>query len=181
MRFIILITLFFSFSASDAQRFLTGSFIDNSYRGGFANNINLNDSIAKKKWFVTKYSMISTSISVFNGGSALVVAAPIGVQLNRRLNNNLFAFAGVSVAPAYVSFNQSFLNSNLNKGNANNSFFTSGGTNVYSRAELGLQYVNDERTFSISGSVGVERNTYPMPGFNQNINRRFSPAYPVNR
>ena len=176
MRFLILIGLFFSVSATNAQRFLPGSFIDNNYRGSFANNISLNDSTAKKKWFVSKYSGISTSFSVFKGGSATIVAVPLGLQLNRRLNNNLYAFAGVSVAPAYVNFNQSFLNSDFNKGNAANGFLRSSGLNLYSRAELGLQYVNDEKTFSISGSIGVERSTYSMPGFNQSNNRRYSPV-----
>jgi hypothetical protein len=42
--------------------------------------------------------------------------------------------------------------------------------NMASRAELGLMYVNDQRTFSISGSFGVQRNTYsgyPYGSFKQ--------------
>ena len=45
-------------------------------------------------------------------------------------------------------------------------FSTPGSVGLYSRAELGLQYINDERTFSISGSIGVERSSYPVLPYN---------------
>ena len=181
MRLIIFFTLLLSVSALQAQRFLPGSFIDNGYRGSFANSINLNDSTAKKKWFVSKYSGISTSFTFFKGGSATVVSAPLGLQLNRRLNNNLYAFAGVSVAPAYINLNRSFINSDFSKANANNPFFKSSSLGIYSRAELGLQYINDEKTFSISGSIGVEKSSYPMPFYNQMNNTRSNPIISANR
>jgi hypothetical protein len=57
---------------------------------------------------VSKYTGISTSFSFFKGGNATIVSAPLGLQLNRRLNNNLFAFAGVSAAPSYVNFRSSY-------------------------------------------------------------------------
>jgi hypothetical protein len=181
MRLIIFITLLFSVSALQAQRFLPGSFIDNGYRGSFSNNINLNDSTAKKKWFLSKYSGISTSFTFFRGGNAMVVSAPLGLQLNRRLNNNLYAFAGVSVAPSYINFNQSVMNSGFDKISQNNGVFKSSSLGIYSRAELGLQYINDERTFSISGSIGVERSNYPMPFYNQLSNSRSNPVISANR
>ena len=40
--------------------------------------------------------------------------------------------------------------------------FSSKGFGMSSRVEGGLMYVNDERTFSISGSIAVERNSYPF-------------------
>ena len=181
MRLIILITLLLSVSGLQAQRFLPGSFIDNGYRGSFANNINLNDSTAKKKWFLSKYSGISTSFTFFKGGNATVISAPLGLQLNRRLNNNLYAFAGVSIAPAYINFNRSFMASDFNKGSQNNALFRSSSLGIYSRAELGLQYINDEKTFSISGSIGIERNNYPMPLYNQLNSTRSNPVISTNR
>src|SRR5678815_4571009 len=63
----------------------------------------------KKKWFLTSYSNIGIGFNFFNGGTATVVSAPVGLQLNRQLNNNLYAFTGVSIAPTYVNFNRSFL------------------------------------------------------------------------
>ncbi|MGI8638034.1 MAG: hypothetical protein ACR2KZ_21770 [Segetibacter sp.] len=163
MRTLILITILLSATSIHAQQLLPASFIDNTYRGSLANNVYQADISAKKKWFFSKYSGISTSFTFFKGGNATVVSAPVGLQLNRRLNNNLYAFAGVSVAPAYVNFNRSFMTTDATKFNGNNNLFKSSSLGIYSRAELGLQYINDDRTFSISGSIGVERNNYAMP------------------
>jgi len=162
MRFFILISFLIIAAVADGQTYIPGSFIDNNYRGSLMNNIHLNDSAFKKKWFVSKYSGISTSFSFFNGGNATIVSAPLGLQLNRRLNNNLFAFAGVSAAPSYVNFRSSFMNADFNKLQTNNTF-RSASLGLYSRAELGLQYINDEKTFSISGSIGIERSNFSMP------------------
>jgi hypothetical protein len=172
MRSLLLIAFLFIGASVDAQTFLPGGFMNNSYRGSAAANINFNDSASSKKWFISKYSGLSTTFSFFKGGNATVISAPMGLQLNRRINNNVFAFAGVSVAPAYVNFNSSFMNSGFNKLNANNSFKSSS-LGIYSRAELGLMYVNDERTFSISGSVGIERNSFPMPAYYNNSSNNY--------
>lgn len=180
MRTFILITLLLSVTGSQAQTLLPGSFIDSRYRGGFANNIMLSDSAAKKKWFITRYSGISTSFSFFNGGNASVFSVPLALQLNHRLNKNLFAFAGVSAAPAYVNFTRAFMTADLNKMNLSNSFFKSSNLALYSRAELGLQYVNDERTFSISGSIGVERSSYPGTFYMQPNNRKINQVISQN-
>ncbi|MEO5999379.1 MAG: hypothetical protein ABIN89_21480 [Chitinophagaceae bacterium] len=162
MRTIILIALMMVVTTLKAQTYLPGSFFNNGYRGSLTNNFHLGDSSSANKWFVSKYSAISSSFTFFRGGNATILSAPMGFQLNRRLNNNLYAFAGVSLAPAYVNFNRAFMANNFNKQNQNNSLFKSGNLGLYSRAELGLQYINDEKTFSISGSIGVERNTYPV-------------------
>jgi len=114
----------------------------------------------KKKWFLTSSSSIGIGFNFFNGGTATVVSAPVGVQLNRQLNNNLFAFTGVSVAPAYVNFNRSFLSRGI-KGYAGNGL-KSDYLGLYSSLNMGLMYINDARTFSISGSVGVQRSSYPV-------------------
>jgi len=179
MRFFILIAFLFTVTASRSQNLLPANFIDYNYRGSLLNNIHVTDTAAKKKWFVSKYSSISTSFSFFKGGNATVVSASMGIQLNRRLNNNLYAFAGLSIAPAYINFNSSYLNTDFTKLNNLNNSFNSKTLGLYSRAELGLQYINDEKTFSISGSIGIERNnyTFPMQGFNPSTNQNF----PVNR
>jgi len=149
-------------TAVKAQAILPGSFMDYSYRGTFARNIPVQDSLSKKKWSFSKYTGLSASYSFFKGGSASVIAAPIGLQVNRRLTNNLYAFAGVSVAPAYIHFNSAFLPTDVTKNPANNSFLRGNNFGMYSRAEIGLMYVNPERTFSISGSIGVERSSTPV-------------------
>ncbi len=163
MRTFLLVGFLFMITAINAQTFLSGSFFDNSFRGGFRSNSSLSDSAFNKKWSVSRYSSISASFVGWKGGYATVVAAPIGLQLNRNLNNNVTAFAGISVAPAYVNFRQRFINTDIDKLNQNNSFFKANNLSLYSRAEIGLSYTNDERTFQISGSIGVERNNFPMP------------------
>jgi hypothetical protein len=107
-----------------------------------------------KKWFLSKYGGISTGFMAFNGGSGMFLSAPVGLQINRQLNNNLYAFAGVSVAPFYFHNNSAFYQPGINK---NNSFMHPNSFGAYSAAYMGLMYVNDERTFSISGSISVGR------------------------
>jgi hypothetical protein len=115
-----------------------------------------------KKWSLQTYSGISTGFGFFNGGSTTIVAAPVGLQLNRRLNNHFYAFAGLSVAPAYINFNRSFLSSEINKFYPGKGYFNANSFGVYSRAEMGLMYINDAKTFSISGSISVQRGSYPI-------------------
>lgn len=114
-----------------------------------------------QKWYLSKYAGFSTGVSVYNGGSTTFISAPVGLQLNHPLNNNLIAFAGVSVAPTFLNFNSAFTNPGMNKyypGSYLPNTYTFG---MSSKIELGLMYVNDARTFSISGSIGIERNDYP--------------------
>ena len=95
-----------------------------------------------------------------NGNTATVVSAPVGLQLNRQLNNNFYAFTGVSLAPTYINFNRSFLSSGIKPHTGNG--FKSDNFELYSSVNMGLMYVNDARTFSISSSIGVARSSYPM-------------------
>jgi hypothetical protein len=111
----------------------------------------------RKKWFVTKYAGISSGFVAFNGGSGTFLSAPVGIQINRQLNNNVYAFAGVSVAPAFFNFNSSFYQPGINR---KNSFMNSNNFGIYPAAQMGMMYINNERTFSISGSIGVSRSSY---------------------
>ena len=163
-----------------AQTSLPAGFTDYTQRQSFGHNIHPNDSASNKKWFLSKYSGISTSFSFFKGGNATVVSAPMGLQLNRKLNNNLYAFAGVSVAPAYVNFNNTFLASNTGKFYSNNATLKSSSFEMYSRAEMGLMYINDQKTFSISGSISIERSSYPVYPYNQMNTMRQSPFIAPN-
>jgi hypothetical protein len=136
--------------------------------------------LQKKKWFLTSYSNVGIGFNFFNGGTATVVSAPVGLQLNRQLNNNLYAFTGVSLAPTYLNFNSSFLSPGTKPytGNALKSDYFG----LHPSVNMGMMYVNDARTFSISGSIGVERSSYPIlypPANMQRINT-FTPT-PVYR
>jgi hypothetical protein len=111
----------------------------------------------RKKWFVTKYAGISSGFVAFNGGSGAFLSAPVGLQLNRQLTNNIYAFAGVSAAPSYFQYNSAFYQPGMYK---YNNFVNPGNFGTYSAAHMGLMYINNDRTFSISGSIGVSRYRY---------------------
>lgn len=133
----------------------------NGMQPGFRHFNQLPDSNhLQKKWFVTKYAGISTGFVAFNGGSGTFLSAPVGLQINRSLTNNVVAFAGVSVAPTFFHFNGgSFYQPGVNK---TNRFMNANANNfdVNPSAYIGMMYTNDERTFSISGSIGVSRSSY---------------------
>lgn len=162
MRIIFTLILLTAASSLTAQTSAPLDFMNYTQRTTFANNNLFKDSLANKKWFFSTYSGISTGFILSKGGNANYFSAPVALQLNRRLNNNLYAFAAASVAPTFVNFSNVFLSADLNKANPNNSFLKSNSLGLYTRADLGLVYINDAKTFSISGSIGIERSSYPV-------------------
>lgn len=126
-----------------------------------------NHNYSGKKWFVSKYMGISTSAGFYNGSMSTIFFAPIGLQLNRKINSNWYAFAGISATPAYIGFNHSFISANTNKFMQPNSLNSVGNFNMFPKAELGLMYINDQKTFSISGSISVEKSNYSFAPFNR--------------
>jgi hypothetical protein len=181
MRTMLVFVIFISFMPAKAQTALPVSSLDSIQAGTYRNNSRSIESAFNKKWSFITYSGISTGYNFFRGGNAFVVAAPLGLQLNRRLNNNFFAFAGISAAPAYINFNSSFLSAGVNKFNQNNGLYKTNSFGIYSRAELGLMYVNDARTFSISGSIGVERSSNPILYYQPVSSARANPLMLPNR
>jgi hypothetical protein len=179
MRRIIFSALLICTISVDAQTVVPVSIMDYMRPLMFGRNIPETDSTTNKKWFVTSSAGISTSISFFKGGHATAIAVPLTLQLNRRLNNNWYAFAAVSAAPAYINM---FGNYGVpGKLSSSSNFMQPGNLGIYSRAELGLMYVNDAKTFSISGSIGIEKNNYgSMAGFPVNTVRP-NPALPRKR
>jgi hypothetical protein len=179
MRVAVVLVILIASLTLKAQTSVPGSFTDYTQRQAFVNGSHFNDSAQDKKWFLSNYISISTSFSFFKGGNATMVAVPVGLQLNRKLNNNFYAFAGVSVAPAYVNFTHSFLATDISKTWQSNSYLKSNSFSMYSRAEMGLMYINDEKTFSISGSIGIERSNYPVYPvypYNSTNNKPINPA-----
>ncbi len=165
MRITILAVVLFFITSIKAQTILPLSVMDYAYSAPFANNLPTDSASAKKKWTLTKYAALSTSYTFFKGGNAGIIAAPIGLQLNRKITENIYAFANVSVAPAYVNFNSAFNNTSFNKNGQYNSF-RQNSLGIYSSASLGLMYINNDKTFSISGSISVEKSSYPlMPAY----------------
>jgi hypothetical protein len=149
-------------------------------RQGF-NDTSYYTNTQKKKWFLTSYSHIGIGFNYFHGGSATVVSTPVGLQLNRQLNNNLYAFTGVSLTPTYINFNHPFLSPGIKPSAVNG--FKSDYFGLHPSVNMGLMYVNEARTFSISGSIGVERSAYPvLPYPPANMQRTSIPGpIPVNK
>ncbi|MEO6914754.1 MAG: hypothetical protein ABI151_03115 [Chitinophagaceae bacterium] len=168
MRKFILFALLISTAVVQAQSVLPLNAYDRLYHNNLAT---LGDSLPSGKWSVSKYSYLVSAFSFYRGGNASILAAPIGLQLNRRLTNNLYAFAGVSVAPTFSNFSRSFVTGG--KATPFGNYWQPG---LYSRAELGLQYVNDERTFSISGSIGIERGGYQYQSWSPASGRATHPG-----
>ncbi len=131
----------------------------------------INDSSHyNQKWYFSKYAGVSAGYTFFNGGGATYLSAPVGLQLNHPLNNNMIAFAGVSAAPTFFSFSHSFTDPAFNKSYPGSYLPNTYTFGMNTRVEMGLMYVNDAKTFSISGSIGVERSSYP-----------FYPTYPPSQ
>jgi hypothetical protein len=165
MRILIIIIAFSSFISVQAQTPLPFSGMNYSQQGAFNHHPLLNDSNhLQKKWSVTGYGGIGAGF--FNGGIAAFFPAQIGLQLNRRINNNLYAFAGVAATPVFLNFNRTLSSADMHSNYISAPGFNTHGLGVYSGIQAGLMYVNDAKTFSISGSIGISNS---------------SPFYPANR
>jgi hypothetical protein len=179
MRTSILIVFLFIANVTQAQTVPPVGLL-NDVQYPSLNNLPVQNNNPQKKWSFSRYTGISTSVAFFKGGNATIISAPIGLQLNRRLTNNWYAFANAAIAPSYINFNQSFLGTNIKTGQKNG-VYNANGLNLFSSASLGLMYVNDAKTFSISGSISVEKSSYPMlPYYPVSLGRQM-PLVPVNR
>lgn len=171
MRILLFILMIFSCSAIKSQsisenRFLTRDFIS---------HIPTNDSLPKQKWFISTERSISTGISFFKGGHASFLAMPMYLQLNRRLNDNLYAFVNVGVTPAYINFGPIYNNNGFGKSFPSNSF-NSNSLHLNPSASFGVMYVNDAKTFSVSGSFTAEQNNYPLMPFYNGFQNHIPPV-----
>jgi hypothetical protein len=115
-----------------------------------------------KKWQLSTFGGISGSYGFLNRTNASFLSAPVTLQLTHPLSRNLYAFAAVSAAPAYYHFSTFFLQPHPDKFSASNRIMGVHPFGWYSRAEAGLFYINDEKTFSISGSIFMDRSSYPL-------------------
>lgn len=181
MRAIFIIAFALLTGWCSAQAFFPGNLSYNRLYHPASPYVQIDSSIAvQKKWSLQTFSSVSAGMMFWKGGSASYVSAPLGLQLTRTISNNVFAFAAISAAPAVVNFRQAYDQSNFKNAGMQgiNQPYKLGG---YGRAELGLGYTNDARTFTITGSIGVERSTYPivpgMPTYYGGAGRSSFPTY----
>jgi hypothetical protein len=120
-----------------------------------------------QKWQVRPYASFQAGYAFFHGGLSYL-SVPVGVALLHPLNKNFTAFAGVSAAPAAFSISRLYSESAVNGFNSGN-FSRPYGFGLNAAVQAGLIYTNDAKTFSISGSVGLERGSYPIyPSYRAN-------------
>jgi hypothetical protein len=169
MRVVLLILVLVSFLSSGAQTHLPLSTMNYIQWQPFpVYNAPGDSTHLIRQWYFNKYIGLSSGYGFVNGGSAYFLSAPVGLQLTHPLNNNLYAFAAVSVAPSFVTFSHTFMDPGLNKSFPGSSW--SNGFGMNSNVQLGLMYINDAKTFSLSGSIGIDRSSFPI-----------YPVYPTNR
>jgi hypothetical protein len=106
-------------------------------------------------WQLRSYASVSAGYLFLGRGGMSYFSAPVGVALYRRLNSNFTAFAGVNIAPTVFNMSRLYTDPAYP---ANR--FTNLGVNA--GIQGGLIYTNDAKTFSISGSISVERGSYPV-------------------
>jgi len=168
-----MILALFSFLSPKAQFHLPVSSLNFSQSLFFPPYQTIGDSNqVNQKWYFTKYAAISTGAVFFNGGGGTFLSAPVGLQLNHPINNNLIAFAGIAAAPTFLNYNSLYTDPVFNKSYPGGYMTNPYGFGLNSRVDIGLMYINDARTFSISGSIGVERGTYPIYPSNRVITKK---------
>lgn len=120
-----------------------------------------------QKWQVRPYTSLQAGYAFFHGGLSYL-SVPVGVALLHPLNNNFSAFAGVSAAPVAFSISRLYTEPPVNGSNSGN-FSRPYGFGLNAAVNAGLIYTNDAKTFSISGSVELQRGSYPVyPSYREN-------------
>jgi len=163
MRIFLLIGVSVLFLSAKAQSYIPGvgvNFMQPIPLPG--NQLPVYDNPGNKKWYFSRYAGFSAGFGYFNGAGGSYVSVPFVLQLNHPLNNNLTAFAAISVAPTFFSLNHSFTDPSFNTYYPGGYMPNSYGFGINPRATMGLMYTNDAKTFSISGSISVERSSYPI-------------------
>src|SRR5258707_1121731 len=114
MRIILAIVVSIAFLSAKAQTHLPISQLSYGQWAPFPDHHLLADSNSSDhKWRLTHYAAISAG-AIFWAGSTSFISVPVGLQLSRPLNENLYVFAGVSAAPVFFSFNRLYTQPVLN-------------------------------------------------------------------
>jgi len=158
MRILLSLLILTTFLSTQAQSYLPGHSLALGYTPWqpFVPSIALGNSDLSKKWEVRPYASLQMGYAFFHGGVSYL-SVPVGVALFHPLSNNISAFAGISAAP--VAFSMSRLYTDPA---ANGNFSRPYGLGLNAGVQAGLIYTNDAKTFSISGSVELQRGSYPV-------------------
>jgi len=124
------------------------------------------------RWQLKPFASVSAGYLFYNGGSASYLSAPVGLALIRPLNPNWTVFGAATVSPVAVQGSRLWT-SPINDPTYHGSPFSSGyNLGINTGIQGGLMYTNQDKTFSISGSVHLERSSYPVyPTYQSSPNR----------
>jgi len=122
-----------------------------------------------QKWQLRPYANLSIGYLFLNGGGTSYLAAQTGVALIHPLTKNVSAFAAVSATPVLFSINRLYTDPALNSPNNLSRPYNLG---LNTGIQAGLIYTNDDKTFSISGSVEVERGGNSLYPVNRTTTRK---------
>jgi hypothetical protein len=107
-----------------------------------------------QKWQLRPSASIQAGYVFYNGGISYL-SAPLQLNLYHPLTPNVTAFGGVYIAPTVFSMANPYGSPFQNPGYPNRYNMT-----INPGIQGGLIYTNDAHTFSISGSVRVEKGSY---------------------
>jgi hypothetical protein len=122
-----------------------------------------------QKWQIRPYASMSLGYLFLNGGGTSYLAAQTGVALIHPLTKNVSAFAALSASPVLFSVNRLYTDPALNSPNNLSRPYNLG---LNAGIQGGLIYTNDDKTFSISGSIGIERGSYPLYPANRTTTKK---------
>lgn len=157
IRVLLFTVILMSAIAVKAQLPLYSGVQDNTFPVFRNTNQPADTNYLRKKWVLTKYAGISTGFMAYKGGSSSYLSAPLALQLTRQLTSNVYAFGSLSATPYVLQNNGAFYQSGPGK---NYGLMRTNNFGVYPSARIGLMYTNNERTFSISGSISVSSSSY---------------------
>ncbi|MBN8855280.1 MAG: hypothetical protein BGO55_24255 [Sphingobacteriales bacterium 50-39] len=122
-----------------------------------------NVDAVKSKWQLRPFASLTAGYMFFNGGSSMsYMSAPVGLALFRPLSSNWTAYGAATITPTFFNIN-SLSTLPVGDPNYHGYPFQGGyGMGLTPGIQGGLIYTNDAKTFSISGHVRVERNSYPV-------------------
>lgn len=119
------------------------------------------NSMTKNKWVLRPFASLSAGYIFLNGGISYL-SAPVGVALFHPLNTNWTAFGAITAAPVIFNVNRLSALPINDPNQFGYPFSGTTGLGLTTGIQGGLIYTNDAKTFSISGSVQLERSSYPV-------------------
>jgi len=155
----ILLTLFacFTFFASNAQTHLfPGMTPGYATWLPFVPYSQFIPGTPNRSWQLQPFASASMGFTFLGGGGVSYMSAPVGVILYRPLNNNFTAFGAAAITPTIFHFSSLYTTPAGYPGN------NVTGLNLNAGVTGGVIYTNDAKTFSISGSISVERGSNPV-------------------